>query len=45
MAENVFAAVPRDRDEFRIIPVDFFRDGETVVVRGRVEAVAKSTGR
>jgi len=45
VAENVFASVPRDWDEFRIVPEDFFNEGDTVVVRGRVKAVAKSTGR
>ena len=45
MAQNVFATVPRDWAEFTIVPEDFFADGQTVIVRGRVQAVAKGGGR
>ena len=39
VAENVFAVVPRVWEEFQIFPEDFFSDGDTVVLRGRVEAL------
>ena len=45
IAENVFGTVPRDWQEFAIVPEDFFADGNTVIVRGRVRAVAKDSGR
>jgi len=45
VAENVFATVPQNWEEFAIVPEDFFADGDTVVVRGRVRAVAKGSGR
>ncbi len=44
VAENVFGTVVRDWSEFTILPEDFFSDGQTVIVRGRVNAVAKGTG-
>jgi len=31
--------------EFTIVPGDFLADGQTVIVRGRVRAVAKGSGR
>ena len=43
--ENVFDTVPRDWRQFTIVPQNFFVDGNTVIVRGRVIAVAKATGR
>lgn len=45
IVENVFGAVPRDWEEFVLVPEDFFADGDTVIVRGRVRAVAKASGR
>jgi ketosteroid isomerase-like protein len=45
VVEKVFSTVPRDWEEFVLVPEDFFADGDTVVVRGRVRAVAKATGR
>jgi uncharacterized protein len=45
VAENVFATVPQFWAEFTIVPEDFFADGDTVIVRGRVRAVAKESGR
>jgi ketosteroid isomerase-like protein len=45
IAENVFGTVPRDWQEFAIVPEDFFAAGNTVIVRGRVRAVAKDSGR
>ena len=42
---KVFGTIPRDWEEFAIIPEDFFADGDTVIVRGRVRAVAKASGR
>ncbi len=44
IAQNVFAAVPEHWDSFELVPEDFFCDGETVIVRGRVVATAKATG-
>ena len=43
--ENIFNSVPRDWANFAIVPQDFFVDGNTVIVRGRVRAVAKVSGR
>jgi uncharacterized protein len=45
VAENVFGTVPRDWEDFAVIPEDFFADGDTVIVRGRVRAVAKASRR
>jgi len=45
VAQNVFSAVPQDWAEFALISEDFFADGDTVIVRGRVQAVARATGR
>jgi uncharacterized protein len=45
IVEHIFDSVPRDWLEFAIIPEDFFVDGNTVIVRGRVRAIAKATGR
>jgi uncharacterized protein len=45
VAENVFGAVPRNWQEFAVILEDFFADGDTVIVPGRVRAVAKASGR
>jgi uncharacterized protein len=45
VAENVFSTVPQAWQEFALVPEDFFADGDTVIVRGRVRAVAKATGR
>ncbi len=45
VARNVFATVPQNWAEFTIVPEDFFADGPTVIVRGRVRAVAKDSGR
>jgi ketosteroid isomerase-like protein len=45
VARNVFATVPDSWAEFAIVPEDFFADGKTVIVRGRVRAVAKDSGR
>jgi uncharacterized protein len=45
IVEHVFDTVPRDWEEFTIIPQDFFADGNTVIVRGRVVGIAKATGR
>ena len=45
VAQNVFSAVPQDWAEFALVPEDFFADGDTVIVRGRVKAVARATGR
>jgi uncharacterized protein len=44
VAENVFATVPQFWEEFTIVPEDYFSDGDTVIVRGRVRAVAKNSG-
>ena len=44
VAENVFATVPQFWEEFTIVPEDFFSDGNTVIARGRVRAVAKNSG-
>lgn len=43
VAQNVFAAVPEHWDTFELVPEEYFRDGDTVVVRGRVKATAKAT--
>lgn len=45
VAENVFSNVPRDWQEFILDPEDFFADRDTVIVRGRLRAVAKTTGK
>jgi ketosteroid isomerase-like protein len=45
VAENVFSNVPRDWQEFSLDPEDFFADRDTVIVRGRLRAVAKTTGK
>ena len=45
MAEKVFATVPQERDRLAVAPADFFHDGQTVIVRGVVDAKARSTGR
>ena len=45
VAQKVFGTIPRDWEEFAIIPEDFFADCDTVIVRGRVRAVAKASGR
>ena len=45
VVENVFAVVPQDWQEFALVPEDFFADGDTVIVRGRVRAVAKASGK
>lgn len=45
VARNVFATVPQNWAEFTIVPENFFTDGPTVIVRGRVRAVAKDSGR
>ena len=45
IAENVLGAVPRDWAEFAVVPEDFYADGDSVIVRGRVRAVAKASGR
>lgn len=45
VAEKVFAAVPEHWEHFQLVPEDFFHDGDTVIVRGVVQATAKKTGR
>ena len=45
VAENVFSIVPRDWQEFSLDPEEFFADRDTVIVRGRLRAVAKTTGK
>ena len=45
VAENVFSTVPLDWQEFSLDPEDFFADRDTVIVRGRLRAVAKATGK
>ena len=44
VAANVFGAIPANFDAFELVPEDFFRDGQTVIVRGVLNATAK-TGR
>ena len=45
VAEKVFGAVPANFASFEIVPEDFFRDGDTVIVRGVVRATAKTSGK
>ena len=45
VTEHVFGNVAEYWREFAIVPQDFFRDGDTVIVRGVVRAVARATGR
>jgi uncharacterized protein len=45
IGEHVFSNVDDYWSEFAIVPQEYFRDGDTVIVRGVVRAVAKDTGR